>query len=387
MIDPLPENLALPAATAWPIAALLAGLGAFALAAALTPVADKMGRRLQMMDNPGEPRKQHREPTPRTGGFAVVIAFYAVLAGALLVGPLLAGILPLDPAQRDAIRTLLGNAPQVAGPLGAILLGGLAIFALGAIDDRHPLPPLIKLGVQIAVATALWFAGVEARAFLPDPLSLLLTVGWIIALCNALNFLDNMDGLCSGVAALVALGFAWQAWTGAEWLMLAAWCNLAGAALGFWFWNFRRGRPFLGDGGSLFLGFMLAALALRATYYRPGVPSALPVLVPVVLLGVPLFDTATVMFIRWRERRPLMMGDRCHLSHRLEAIGFSRRGAVVAHYVLCAALALLAHALRYLPPGPALSVLGAVALLFVLLFLIEQAAARRIASPRGEGLS
>jgi UDP-GlcNAc:undecaprenyl-phosphate GlcNAc-1-phosphate transferase len=372
----LPEEVASAAAQVWPVLAAMAFAASAAISLALTPVAERLGRHLGMMDAPTLPRKLHANPTPRSGGLAVAMAFYGTLALGLVGGGL---VLPVIPGVGNLVEQgasrLLSNLPEVMAPVGAILLGGLCLFVLGAADDRRPLSPRLKLFVQIAVAVGLWLAGVDARLGLPPALGLAITVVWVITICNAINFLDNMNGLSSGVVMLVAMAFMWQSWTSGEWLMMATWATLAGSTAGFWWWNFRTGTPFLGDGGALFLGFMLAALALRATWYQPGIPSALPALTPIILLGVPIFDTATVMFIRLREGRPLMVGDRCHLSHRLVALGFSHRDAVVFHYVLCGALGLLAWPLRFLPPGPALSLVGAVALLFVLIFLLEQTAA------------
>jgi UDP-GlcNAc:undecaprenyl-phosphate GlcNAc-1-phosphate transferase len=279
----------------------------------------------------------------------------------------------------------LANVASVGGPVLAVLLGGLAMFALGLADDRRALGPTSKLVVQIAIAAAVCLSGVNASAFLPAPVGLLLSIGWILVITNAFNLLDNSDGLSSGVACVTALGFAAISLLSGEWLLTATWCALGGATFGFWRWNFWRGTPFLGDGGALLIGFLFGALSLRTTYYSPGVPTGLPVLTPLVLLAVPLFDTLSVIHIRWRAGKPIMQGDRNHFSHRLEAIGFSRRGAVVAHYLLVVQMILASWALRYLPAGPAVGLLGVVGLQLLMLYQLEMRVVARAVAKEEEG--
>jgi UDP-GlcNAc:undecaprenyl-phosphate GlcNAc-1-phosphate transferase len=360
----------------WSILSLVTLAGCWAISAILTPLIARFGHHLGVMDDPNLARKTHAAPTPRTGGIAIGVTFFVVLLSGVFVAPLLVQSLPiLSEEQANRILPYLNNRDIFGGALAGILVGSFLALALGVADDRLTLGPRVKLFAQIALAALLWFTGTEARAFLPPPVAFVVTVGWVVLITNAFNLLDNMNGLSSGVAIIASLGFFVQAWFSDEWLMMLTWAALAGSIAGFWSWNFSRGTPFLGDGGSLFIGYLIAALALRSTYYKMGDPNTLPVLAPVVLLGIPLFDTLTVMLIRWREGRPLMVGDRCHLSHRLEALGMSQRDSVIFHYVICLALVFLATNLRQLPATGAATQLVAVALLFILLYIIERTAA------------
>jgi UDP-GlcNAc:undecaprenyl-phosphate GlcNAc-1-phosphate transferase len=370
-----------PESVVWPLVAFAAFAWSLAISWLLTPASAKLGERLGLIDSPTKgpdaARKSHAEETPRSGGIAVAAAFFGVALGGALLGPIAQEWLRRDGALSPIAYA--ANAKLVYLPMAGILGGAFAMFALGLADDRLNLSATPKLFAQIAAGALLYACDVRATAFLPEPLGVALTILWTVAICNAFNFLDNMNGLASGVGALSALAFAGVSWLSGEWLLMCVWCALAGSCLGFWRWNFFQGRPFLGDGGSLLVGFLMAALSLRATYYEPGAATtALPVLTPPILLALPLFDAASVIWIRHREKRPLMKGDRCHLSHRLEGIGFPQRGAVMAHYLIVMVCALVAWALRYAPMGPAIGLVAAVGLLFLFLYLLERAAARHI---------
>lgn len=361
-------------ALVWLTIAASAALVATALAWALTPAADRIGHALRLLDAPDDGRKRHVAVTSRSGGIAVFLAFYATVLGGMTLGPpVVAALAP--PALAERAVPFLANVGAVRGPAAAVLVGGVGMFLLGLLDDRRALGPRTKLTVQVGIAAAVCLAGVSAKAFLPAPVALVLSVGWILLITNAFNLLDNSDGLSSGVAALTALGFASIAWLSGEWLQTATWCALAGATAGFWRWNFWRGRPFLGDGGALLVGFLFGALSLRTTYYLPGVPTGLPVLTPLILLALPLFDTLSVIHIRWRAGQPLMQGDRNHFSHRLEDLGLPRRTAVLAHYLVVVQLVMIAWALRGAPAVPAVGLLAVVAIQFLMIHGIERAAA------------
>src|SRR5690606_26360043 len=168
---------------------------------------------------------------------------------------------------------------------------------------------------------------------------------------------DNMNGLSAGVAVVCAFSFYLVSRNGGEYFMMAMFAALAGSAAGFLPYNFPRARLFMGDSGSLFLGYMFAALSIMVTYYDAGVPSQLPVVAPLIVLGVPLFDTLSVMWIRWRNGKPLMQGDQNHFSHRLVVLGFSRTAAVVFIWGVTFTMGLAAVNLRWLPMEGAIIVL------------------------------
>jgi UDP-GlcNAc:undecaprenyl-phosphate GlcNAc-1-phosphate transferase len=244
------------------LAALAFG-GALFVSWLLTPVSARLGEALGLIDRPDGSRKLHKDDTPRSGGIAIALAFFGtVLGGFALASPLAA----LIGGQIGAgVEALIANMGAVALPAAGVLGGGLAMFFLGLADDRFDLPAKLKLFAQIAAAGALCASGVRAQAFLPEPMGWVLSVVWVVALCNAFNFLDNMDGLASGVAGLASLAFAVYSFLSGEWLLMAVWAALAGSVGGFWLRNFFVGRPFLGDGGTLMIGFLVGALALRGT--------------------------------------------------------------------------------------------------------------------------
>lgn len=332
----------------------------------------RAGPRLGFVDRPGG-RHAHKRPTPTLGGLTVAGAVFVCLFVDTALGWLLRDALV---ARLGPVGPYLANIASVAPRLGALACGALAMLTLGMLDDRRPLGPRFKLAAMVLVALVPVGAGVRIQGFLPWAwVGGLATVVWIVFLVNSFNFLDNMDGLSGGVAAIVSLAFLLLSLAAGEWFVAALHALLAGALIGFLRYNLARpsARLFLGDGGSLFTGYFVAVLSILATYYQRGVPTVLPVLTPVIVLGVPIFDTLSVMWIRWREGRPLMQGDRSHFSHRLVALGMSPRRAVTFIYIVTAAVALGAVPLRSAPLGVGLAVLCQTALLFWIVYRLERA--------------
>jgi UDP-GlcNAc:undecaprenyl-phosphate GlcNAc-1-phosphate transferase len=361
--------------TIWLLLAL-AGFVQTALASSLLmPLAIRLGRAWGLVDNPGPERKIHTEPTPRSGGIAIVAAFWGCLgldiAAAVWLVPHL-GFLP------EAVRHLGANVPSKLAPLGGIAAGALMVFALGLADDRFSLSARVRLVVQMAAVLPLILAGVQLQLFLPAPLGAAATVLWLTTLTNSFNFLDNMNGLTSGIAIVVCAVMALLSLLAREFYMVLMFAMLAGAGFGFWRVNFFRGGVFLGDGGSTHFGFLIGALMVLCTYYESGVPSRLPVLTPLLVLAVPLFDIASVLWIRWRTGKPLMEGDRNHFSHRLVDLGFSRRDAVLVIYGFTLMTGLAAVALRQLDWRHGLAQAAMVALLFAIIHKIERVSRARV---------
>lgn len=297
-----------PAWAAW------AALGAAAaVVLLLTPPLRRVAWRTGFLDHP-EARKQHMRATPLLGGVAVA-------AGALIGS--------------GAVLSWQGmRFPAAAGWWGT---GALAALLLGLVDDRFGMRPGPKLLFQVLVGTLFLLGGIDpgtgASPLLAAPLALL----WIVALMNAVNFLDNMDGIVGGLSAILAIGLGLLLWSearGAEALIAFA---LAGAALGFLRFNFPPASVFLGDAGSLFLGYALATLSLRVAEAGPGLRGVLAAL---IVLGYPLFDLGFVVVTRIREGRGIHVGGRDHTTHRLNrVVGGPRRTALV---VYACALALTA---------------------------------------------
>jgi UDP-GlcNAc:undecaprenyl-phosphate GlcNAc-1-phosphate transferase len=279
----------------------------------LTPVATRLARRLGVLDHP-RPNKHHQAATPYLGGLAVAV-------GLALVGGLLAG---------------------ASGELMTVLGFGLALTLVGLVDDRRTVGPVLKLLVEISAGVALWLVGVRAGLFGVYALDLALTVVWVIGITNAVNLLDNMDGLCSGVSAISATTFFIVAAGAGHYLVGSLALAVAGASVGFLRYNFPPARIFLGDAGSLLLGFLLAALGLKLDLVGEGgfIRSA----VPVLALGVPVLDTILVIVDRLRGGRRFYVGGTDHSSHRLASLGLTPRRVALTAYgaqILSSGLALL----------------------------------------------
>ena len=308
--------------------ALFIFLVAAVTAAVLTPIAMACSRTLGFLDDPG-PRKIHAGPTPLLGGTAV---FAAVAIAALLAVPSLA---------TEELHRLAG-----------ILVAAAMAVALGLVDDKHDLGAGAKLAGQVAIALVAAISGLRVTLFIPAPsVQLALTILWLVTIMNALNFLDNMNGLCAGVGAICAAIFGGIALAHSQTLGTALAAATAGALMGFLPWNFPQARIFLGDSGSHLTGFLLGALALLPHYfsYRDPSPTALPVLIPAIVLSVPLFDMVAVTVRRWRLGAPVYVGDENHLSHRLVRLGLSRVRAVAILYALTLVLGLGAVVLLWAP--------------------------------------
>ncbi len=294
---------------------------------ALTPLVRATARRYSLFD-PIDDRKVHSRQIPRIGGVAIFATVMATLG--LLWG-----------FSRDVEW---GDA----GKLSVILAGATAVMLLGLWDDLRPMPARLKFLGQIAIAVGVYLAGVRvdllsvplggaASVELNAVLSAIVTVVWLVGITNAFNLIDGLDGLASG-AALFALTTMFvvasiYGQTGAAFVTLV----LAGATLGFLFFNFHPASIFLGDSGSLFLGFMLAGIGLLSSQKSPTVVA---LAIPLVSLGLPVLDTALAIFRRFLRGKPIFSADRGHIHHRLLSLGHSPRKVALLLYGACAVLAL-----------------------------------------------
>ena len=312
---------------------LVAGAFGLVIAYLLTPPVAWTATQLGVLDRPGG-RHIHRAPVPRLGGLAIYLAFVA----AVLVG------LPVERPIHVAFEThritvVIPYLPAIDRPIVALLLGATLITLVGVLDDVRGTRPLVKLLGQIAAAAVLLPFGVGMDVltnplggmFFVGPLGALVTVVWIVALCNVMNLIDGVDGLASGIAAIAGTTLLIAAYHRGDigTAILAA--ALAGAALGFIPYNFNPARIFLGDTGSMLLGYLLGALSVLGTYKSY---TALSLLVALVALGVPVTDTAFAIARRWRNRRPIFEADTQHLHHRLLQRGFTPRQTVSVLYLV-----------------------------------------------------
>ena len=225
-----------------------------------------------------------------------------------------------------------------------ILAGALILHVLGLIDDLRALGAIVKLAVIVGVSVAVvTLGGVCVGVMWGPTISVLLTVAWFIVIINAFNFLDNMDGLSAGMAWICLAFFAVCGLMAEQVFVPALACVLLGAIGGFWAFNFPPARIFMGDAGSLVIGYFLAVVSVLTTYYQSGQdtpPYALAM--PLVILAVPLYDFVTVLTIRIAEGRNPLKGDQRHFSHRLMERGLDRRLAVLTIYLATATTGLTA---------------------------------------------
>lgn len=363
-------------------------LPAFIIALAAAALARRVSTRLGALDSAPRPGQIKAPPRriPNTGGIGIFLGLAIPLAAAFLALSIAPDfITSIAPSTRDHLEGMIERLPVAI----AVLAGLTILHILGLIDDRKPLGPILKLAVMLAVAAAvIIFTQTRLLTMLDSHvggswLSIALTILWFVVIINAINFIDNMDGLAAGVAAIAAACLLASALIAGQWFVAALLALTLGSALGFLCLNFPPARIFMGDGGSLVLGFLLAFLSVRATYIPEGLISPQPhaFLTPLVILAVPLYDFISVVFIRLRQRRNPFIGDLQHFSHRLVQRGLSPRAAVLVIYGCTVVTALGGVALPTLAPWQA-TLIGAQTLLVLLvLALLEGSASRSSPSP------
>jgi UDP-GlcNAc:undecaprenyl-phosphate GlcNAc-1-phosphate transferase len=366
------------AMVSWPVAALVI----------------RASHRLGAIDTeplPGQ-IKMARRKIPNTGGIAIFAGFIAPLTLILLLLPganATASDSSLIPT--DAIEQLPDLAARIPSALWLIACT-TALHLLGLIDDRRPLGPFIKLALMAAISIA-FILGTNSRLLtLLDPiaggpwLSIALTTLWILVVTNAMNFMDNMDGLSGGVAAICAGCFAATAAMHHHWFVASCFTLLAGSLLGFLRFNFPPAKLFMGDGGSLVIGFLLAALAVRISYIQPST-TTVPwhaLLTPLAILAVPLYDFVSVTIVRLSQRKSPFVGDLNHFSHRLVRRGLTKRAAVVVIYGFTATTGLSGVLLSHLNSWQATLAATQVLVMLLVVAVFEYSAATAPDSEAGK---
>ena len=300
---------------------LVTFLLALALAAAVSPLAIKLAPKVGAMDVPRDRRRMHNQAMPRFGGLAI------------FVGSTVSMLAFLNFDERIIY----------------IVIGGVLIYLLGIIDDIRGLSPRFKFIGELAIAMVMYINGIriefitnffgQGNSQLGAVLCFVITVVWIVGITNTINLIDGLDGLAAGTSAIISLCIAYAAYIHGTYETAGAMLAIAGGALGFLPFNFYPAKIFMGDGGSLFLGFMLATLSVLGTVKSA---TLFAVAIPVLVLGVPIFDTFFAIFRRLINKKPIMGADRGHLHHRLMNLGYGQRRATMMLYGITAIMGVAA---------------------------------------------
>jgi UDP-GlcNAc:undecaprenyl-phosphate GlcNAc-1-phosphate transferase len=358
--------------------ASVAFLASTVVAATATPVLRHLAHRYGLLDHALTSRKIHGRPIPRVGGIAIVVAFFAPLVALLFVNS-------------DVGRQFYAQPEKAFG----LFAGGIAIAALGVWDDVAGANARTKFLVQFAVAGFMYWIGFRidriANPF-GEPLqlgylALPFTMLWIAGVINAMNLIDGLDGLAGGVALIAVTATFAIALLHHRPLMVLFTAALAGAILGFLFYNFNPASIFMGDTGSMFLGFVLATTAIQTNVKSS---TAVAIIVPIIALAIPIADTLLAMLRRAARGVPLFSGDRGHIHHRLLDLGLSHRATVLVIYGASVVLGLAALALTYASSAEAmyylLALSGVAYLAMRRLGYIRLGAVRRVLDDRRRNL-
>lgn len=300
---------------------LLSFVCAFLLAFLSTPFVKKLAKKIGAIDIPKDKRRMHTDSVPLIGGLAIFLGFL--------------------------VSTVL--FAEIDIKIIAILSGALIMVMLGVFDDKYALGAKFKLMIQIIAAAIPVIAGVRIeRIILPflksggiefGWLAYPITILWIVALTNAVNLIDGLDGLAAGVSAIASFSMFLIALMQGNYVIAVMSAALVGACCGFLPYNFSPASIFMGDTGSTFLGFVMASLSVLGLFK---IHAIISFAVPFIAFGIPIFDTSFAIFRRIKEHRPIMSPDRGHLHHRLVDMGFSHKQAVLIIYAICIVLGAVA---------------------------------------------
>ncbi|RMD80268.1 MAG: undecaprenyl/decaprenyl-phosphate alpha-N-acetylglucosaminyl 1-phosphate transferase [Lentisphaerae bacterium] len=324
----------------WFILAVFAG--AVVSGALATRLFRSLSWRIGFLDVPmREGHKCHDQAMPLLGGMALLCSWLCLVWGGILWARIFPHWLPAGVAWEGILSRLR--------ILLVISIGGTAMAIMGLADDRSPFGWRVKLLFQgIICAGIVWDDLLRFTLFQNNFwFGYILTWAFYMFIINAFNFFDNMDGLAAGVAAIVSGLFATVA--GLQGNLFVAFLGVvtSGISLGYFYYNRYPATIYMGDSGSLFLGFMLAVQASLTTFWRHGTPTVASMLIPILVLAVPIFDTFAVFWIRWRQGRSIFSGDHNHISHRFVRMGFSRASAVFLVHLLTLGVGLGALNLLY----------------------------------------
>ena len=313
----------------------------FVAAYGFTPLTKRLALRWNIVDQPDQ-RKIHHEPIPLLGGVAIFGAFL--------------------------LATVLFAPATHLVEFGAVLAGGLWLAVVGYVDDRHGMNPRIKMASQVVAGIVLILAGIQVRLFEIPVLDIALTLFWIVGITNALNLMDNMDGLAAGITAIAAGTFFVLAASQELILVSSLSAALCGATLGFLRYNFAPATTFMGDTGSLVIGFVLAVLGIKLDF--PSQSTIVTWAIPILVLAIPIFDTTLVTFTRLRERRSPFQGGKDHTSHRIAAMGMGHRKTVLSLYTVAILMGTVAFVISLASTDLAKGLIGLVGCLGATAFIV-----------------
>ncbi len=313
----------------------------FSAALCLTPLTRQIAMRLGVTAAPNQ-RNIHQRHVPLMGGAAIYVAF--------------------------ALSVLLFSPPDHLRELGAIVAGASLLAIVGYLDDRRHLSPRLRLSAMTLSAILVALAGVQIRLFNNPLIDFPLTLFWIVALINAVNWIDNMDGLAAGTAAITAGFFLLLALTQGQILVSMLAAAIFGSAVGFLIYNFNPSSTFMGDMGAYTLGFVLAILAIKLKFAAQ--PLNVTWMVPVFVLALPILDINLAIVTRLLERRPLMLAAKDHVSHRILDLGATQRQTLALLYLFSVAFGLVALAVSQADAPDALALGGVFLLALLLIFCL-----------------
>ncbi|MFA5778930.1 MAG: MraY family glycosyltransferase [Elusimicrobiota bacterium] len=290
----------------------------FIVAIITTPILILVAKKYDIIDHPKTPVKTHKTATPYLGGLAIFFGFVTSLF---------------------IIRHITNFPTGTLRSLRGIIIGATFIIIVGLIDDLKTIGFKAKFLWQIVVAIILINFDIRIKFIQPQYLADILTILWVVGIINAINIIDIMNGLATGISFIAAMTFLFIALPTEEIYVNFAAAALAGGILGFIKYNFPNAKIFMGDTGSMFLGFVLAALSLGTSYTKI---NDVALYSPILILGIPIFDTFYVMYLRFRKGKSPFLGSKDHFALRLEAVGLTRKNVVILIWLIAVILSFAA---------------------------------------------
>ncbi len=348
----------------------------FFLSLILVPIARRFAIKHSVLDKPDD-RRIHLKSKPLFGGVAIYVAFIATIFISLLILFCYSEISSLNYLIPSFLLSEIVLIKAVLPKLIVILFCGLLMLGLGLVDDIHKLSAKTKLMAQIMIALLLISFDIRITLFIGNNfISSIITLVWIVGITNAFNLLDNMDGLSAGVAFIASMIFfvitALQGQIFTATILLV----FAGSILGFLRYNMYPASLFMGDAGSMFIGYMLAVLTVVSSYYTKSSPTFFPVIMPVLILGVPIFDTISVLAVRIKNKKAISQGDMNHFSHRLVKLGMTQKQAVWFIYLITFCVGINALMLCFVNVWVSIAILIQAMCIFAIIIILEGIAKR-----------